>query len=172
MPVGEPERNRGAAAGQADEPFEPPDGKRRGGLEGNATSGRLGPGSGTRRGRSEFLGGRPLKIQTLKVPPAKSSSVQSKNSQSTQIPATLSGKAVVQPIVAKHAVAKDERRRSQRVLLRIRASIHVALQGQAETFDVATLSVNPHGAVVVMKQSLPLETRLVLEHNGTKERVG
>jgi len=74
--------------------------------------------------------------------------------------------------VAKHAVAKDERRRSQRVLLRIRASIHVALQGQAETFDVATLSVNPHGAVVVMKQSLPLETRLVLEHNGTKERVG
>jgi hypothetical protein len=113
-----------------------------------------------------------LKIQTLKVPPAKSSSVQSKNSPSTQIPATLSGKAAVQPIVAKHAVAKDERRRSQRVLLRIRASIHVALQGQAETFDVATLSVNPHGAVVVMKQSLPLETRLVLEHNGTKERVG
>jgi hypothetical protein len=68
-------------------------------------------------------------------------------------------------------LASDERRRTQRVLLRVRASIHVALQGQAKTFDVATLSVNPHGAVVVMNQSLPADTRVVLEHAGTKERV-
>jgi hypothetical protein len=73
----------------------------------------------------------------------------------------------------KHAVvAGQERRRGQRVLLRVRASIHVALQGQAATYDVATLSVNPHGAVVVMKSNLPAETHLVLEHRGTKERVG
>jgi hypothetical protein len=72
---------------------------------------------------------------------------------------------------AKRNLADDERRRTQRVLLRVRASIHVALQGQAKTFDVATLSVNPHGAVVVMNQNLPAETRLVLEHAGTKERV-
>jgi hypothetical protein len=71
----------------------------------------------------------------------------------------------------KRSLADDERRRTQRVLLRVRASIHVALQGQAKTFDVATLSVNPHGAVVVMNQNLPAETRLVLEHAGTKERV-
>ena len=47
----------------------------------------------------------------------------------------------------------------------------MALQGQAKTFDVATLSVNPHGAVIVMNQSLPADTRVVLEHAGTKERV-
>lgn len=64
-----------------------------------------------------------------------------------------------------------ERRRGQRVLLRVRANVHVALQGQSTTFEVATLSVNPSGALVVMKQSLPAETRLVLEHKGTKERV-
>jgi hypothetical protein len=64
-----------------------------------------------------------------------------------------------------------ERRRGQRVLLRVRANVHVALQGQSTTFEVATLSVNPSGALVVMKQSLPAETRVVLEHKGTKERV-
>ncbi len=67
--------------------------------------------------------------------------------------------------------APSDRRRSQRVLLRIRASIHVALKGQRETIDVATLSVNPHGAMVVMDRNLAADTRLVLEHGATKERV-
>ncbi|HXJ16177.1 MAG TPA: hypothetical protein VNM68_03165 [Candidatus Polarisedimenticolia bacterium] len=70
-----------------------------------------------------------------------------------------------------NAVTNEERRRGQRVLLRIRANIHVALQGQATTFEVNTLSVNPRGALVVMTQSLPAETRLVLEHRSTRERV-
>ena len=56
-------------------------------------------------------------------------------------------------------------------LMGIRANIHVALQGKATTLDAATLSVTPQGAVVVMKQNLPAETRLVLEHGGTKQRV-
>jgi len=47
----------------------------------------------------------------------------------------------------------------------------VALQGKDITLDAATLSVTPQGAVVVMKQSLPAETHIVLEHDGTKERV-
>jgi hypothetical protein len=68
-------------------------------------------------------------------------------------------------------VATDDRRRGQRVFLRVRASIHVALQGKAVTFDAATVSVNHNGALLVLKQSLPFQTRLVLEHAGTKERV-
>ena len=64
-----------------------------------------------------------------------------------------------------------DRRRGQRVLLRVRASIHVALKGQPETFSVATLSVNPHGAMVLMDRNLAPDTRLVLEHAATKERV-
>jgi hypothetical protein len=68
-------------------------------------------------------------------------------------------------------VASDERRRGQRVFLRVRASIHVALQGKALTFETTTVSVSYNGALLVLKQSLPLQTRLVLEHAGTKERV-
>ncbi len=65
----------------------------------------------------------------------------------------------------------NEKRRTQRALLRIRVSIHVALNGKATSFEVNTASVNPHGALLVMEQKLPSETRLVLEHSGTKERI-
>jgi hypothetical protein len=57
------------------------------------------------------------------------------------------------------------------VLLRVRAKLHVALQGKSTTLEVLTQSVSPHGALVVVKQSLPVDTRLVLEHVGTHERV-
>jgi hypothetical protein len=65
----------------------------------------------------------------------------------------------------------EERRRSQRVLLRVRAQVHLAMHGKAVTMDVFTLSVNAHGALVIIKQSLPPDTLLVLEHGGTKECV-
>jgi hypothetical protein len=68
-------------------------------------------------------------------------------------------------------VASDDRRRGQRVFLRVRANIHVALQGKPVTFDATTVSVNHNGALLLLKQSLPFQTRLVLEHAGTKERV-
>ena len=57
------------------------------------------------------------------------------------------------------------------MLLRIRASLHVALQGKNAVLDAATLSVTPQGAVVVTKQNLPADTHLVLEHRGTHQRV-
>ncbi|MGD0403760.1 MAG: PilZ domain-containing protein [Candidatus Acidiferrales bacterium] len=82
---------------------------------------------------------------------------------------TPSVKAV--PLPPKPVIAGEERRRSYRVLLRVRASIHVALQGKPVTFETVTLSVSNHGALVVLSQNLPLDTRLVLEHSGTKERV-
>lgn len=67
--------------------------------------------------------------------------------------------------------APDENRRSQRVTLRVRASLHVALHGKQSTFNVTTLSVNDHGAIVVVERNLPLGTLLVLEHGQTRERV-
>jgi PilZ domain len=86
-----------------------------------------------------------------------------------QSPHTPSVKAV--PLPPKQVIAGEERRRSYRVLLRVRASIHVALQGKPVTFETVTLSVSNHGALVVLRQNLPFDTRLVLEHSGTKERV-
>jgi hypothetical protein len=81
--------------------------------------------------------------------------------------------AMMKPATASQSVgvSTDERRRGQRVFLRVRASIHVAVQGKPTTFDATTVSVNHNGAMIILKQSLPTETRLVLEHAGTKERV-
>ena len=56
-------------------------------------------------------------------------------------------------------------------MLRVRANIHVALQGKQSSFEVTTLSVNDHGAIVVVERNLPLGTMLVLEHPQTRERV-
>jgi hypothetical protein len=47
----------------------------------------------------------------------------------------------------------------------------VALDGTEKTFPVTTLSVNDHGALVVIERNIPLDTPLVLEHGSTKERV-
>src|SRR5581483_6791674 len=65
----------------------------------------------------------------------------------------------------------EDRRRSQRVLLRVRANVHVALQGKSATLETFTLSVNAHGALIVVKEHLPTDTRLILEHTATKERL-
>lgn len=67
--------------------------------------------------------------------------------------------------------AGDDRRRGQRVLLKVRANIHVAVHGKSTTLEATTLSVNNGGALIVLPQSLPVETRLVLEHSMTRERV-
>jgi hypothetical protein len=67
--------------------------------------------------------------------------------------------------------AGEDRRRSQRVLVRVRARLHVALNGTPTTFETVTLSVNNHGAMIILKQGLLPDTRFVLEHSGTRERV-
>jgi len=56
--------------------------------------------------------------------------------------------------------------------LRVHASVHVALKDKEVSYDVTTVSVNNHGALVVMKQTLPADAQIVLEHGMTKERVG
>jgi len=65
----------------------------------------------------------------------------------------------------------EERRRSQRVLLRIRANVYVNLRGKQTTLEVRTLSVNPFGAMLIAAENLPPQTRLVLENTVTQERI-
>ena len=74
------------------------------------------------------------------------------------------------PVVAGR-IAGEERRRSQRVLLRIRANVHVNLKGAQATLEVRTLSVNPFGAMIISAENLPPQTRLVLENTVTREKV-
>jgi PilZ domain len=86
-------------------------------------------------------------------------------------PGAIAGSGIGRLPQPGNRIAGEERRRSQRVLLRVRAQIHVAVEGKATTFEVETLNVNPHGALVIMRQSLIPGTRLVLENNTTRERV-
>jgi len=108
-----------------------------------------------------------MKIQSLHAPKSKPSAYARPHATSL-IPKP---EPVSKSVTRNASLAEQERRRSQRVLLRVRASIHVAVQGHLATIDAATLSVNPHGAVVVMNQSLPADTQVVLEHSGTRERI-
>jgi hypothetical protein len=120
-----------------------------------------------------------LKIENPKYAPGKPGTTQAK----TAVPPANGGVATSvkanPPAVStergatstRQAVAGEERRRSQRVLLRVRTDIHVALQGKTSTFEVRTLIVNDHGALIVMPRSLAVETRLVLEHCLTKKKM-
>lgn len=113
-----------------------------------------------------------MKIEQLSVPPPSRAATPGQKGVSSVKPAPTEGSglaAAQQP--AARLSSGEERRRSQRVLLRVRAQIHVALEGKATTFDVLTLNVNPHGALVVMDKSLASGTRLVLENTTTRERV-
>lgn len=108
-----------------------------------------------------------MKIQGLQVPKQKPSAY----ARPYAAPSIDKPKPVSDSVTGNASFAAQERRRTQRVLLRVRASIHVAMQGHLATIDAATLSVNPHGAVVVMDRNLPADTQVVLEHLGTRERV-
>jgi len=110
-----------------------------------------------------------VKLETLKVPPVKASGAPTKTA-----PAAVKATPILQatsPAPVKRVIAGEERRRSQRVLLRVHASIHVAVKDKQVSYDVTTLSVNNHGAVVVVNQTLPMDARIILEHSATKERV-
>ncbi len=110
-----------------------------------------------------------MKLNSLKVPTVKSAVQQPRIIPVNPKPVPIAARAVAPP--ARHVIAGDERRRGQRVLLRVHASVHVAMHGKEMTIDATTLSVNTHGALVVMKQTLPAEAKLVLEHGVTREKV-
>lgn len=113
-----------------------------------------------------------MKLDMLRVRQAKTSATAGKAAYApAPVRAGQTGARGSLPVAEKHKFAEDDKRRSQRVLLRVRANIFVAINGKPTAFEVITLSVNHHGALVVMDQSLPPETRLVLEHAGTRERI-
>jgi hypothetical protein len=121
------------------------------------------------------LGCRTLKLDSFKISPAKPQSTTMKPNQSNLGALSNAASAVNKPSVAPPAggqLSGEQRRKSQRVLLRVRANIHVALHGKPATLEATTLSVYNQGAMIVLKQGLPLETKLVLENVGTKECVG
>jgi hypothetical protein len=110
-----------------------------------------------------------LKLNTFKVQLVKPAATQSKLIPSSAKPVP----AAPRPPAARmaHKIAGEERRGSQRVLLRVHTSVHVAVHGKQLTIDATTLSVSNHGALVVIKEALPSDALLVLEHGMTRERI-
>jgi hypothetical protein len=108
----------------------------------------------------------------LEIPGVTTTKATNSRAKFGQSPARLVP-VVPKPVAAapRQVIAGEERRRSQRVLLRTRANIHVALKGATQSFEVMTLSVNSHGAVVVMEKNLPVDSHFVLENAATKERI-
>ena len=64
----------------------------------------------------------------------------------------------------------EERRRSQRVILRVPVIIHINLDGKHEALPANTVGVNSHGAMLCAARGLPSGTKLEVEHKLTKER--
>ena len=111
-----------------------------------------------------------MKITSLNVTGRKEPTHASKPTVKPGVPVAPKVTPQSAPRPVKTAIAAEQRR-NQRVLLRIRASLHVALQGKNAVLDAATLSVTPQGAVIVTRQSLPADTHLVLENSATRQRV-
>jgi hypothetical protein len=63
----------------------------------------------------------------------------------------------------------EERRRAQRVLLRMHILIH--LPGRAKPIDGYTHTVSASGAMIILNEGLPTGTKLCLENPKTQNKV-
>ena len=66
----------------------------------------------------------------------------------------------------------EERRRSQRVIIRVPVTLVVTENGQTLKIPAHTVAVNIHGAMVVCKRSLEADTTLEVVNGRTDEKIG
>lgn len=65
----------------------------------------------------------------------------------------------------------EERRRSQRVIVRVPITLVLTEEGQAAKISANTVAVNIHGAMVICPRSLDEGTKLELENGRTGEKI-
>ncbi len=68
-------------------------------------------------------------------------------------------------------VATDDRRRSQRVMMRVAVIVRYSSNGKEVSQQAHTVAVNIHGAMICAAEDIPAETALDLEHKMTRERI-
>jgi PilZ domain len=73
-------------------------------------------------------------------------------------------------LIGSTAVSGIERRRSQRVVIRMAVTIHLTAPGKASALKAHTLDVNAHGALLLSPHSFTIGAHFTLENNQTKER--
>ncbi len=65
----------------------------------------------------------------------------------------------------------DERRRSQRVMIRIQVSVQAVVSGQRISVRAVTASVNDHGAMLLCARSFAPNTQIDLENEHTRQKL-
>src|SRR5271169_3337648 len=66
----------------------------------------------------------------------------------------------------------EERRRSQRVIIRVPITLAMTEKGQTVRISAHTVAVNIHGAMVVCPRMLDPDTKLELVNGRTEEKIG
>jgi hypothetical protein len=79
--------------------------------------------------------------------------------------------AEAKSVHAGHVLRGEERRRSRRVLIRIRVVLEFASAGESVTIEATTESVNDFGAMLICSRSLAAETQLHVIQERTKQRL-
>ena len=67
-------------------------------------------------------------------------------------------------------MAGEERRRSQRVILRIPVSLEITMSGQVVKANAHTVAVNVHGAMLLCSRPIEADTKLEIENDRTRTR--
>jgi len=68
-------------------------------------------------------------------------------------------------------LAGEERRRSQRVVLRVPVILKIVVAGKAVTARAVTVSVNDQGAMLQCTRTFPAETTLELQNDRTNDKI-
>jgi hypothetical protein len=71
---------------------------------------------------------------------------------------------------ASQASRGEDRRRSQRVLIRMPVTLEFAADGKRVTISAATESVNDHGAMLLCPRSVAAETQLQVRNGQTQQQ--
>jgi hypothetical protein len=66
----------------------------------------------------------------------------------------------------------EERRRSQRVVIRIPLTVQYTAAGHKITFKATTVSVNDHGAMLLCPRPLDVESKIEIQNEHTREKQG
>ena len=73
--------------------------------------------------------------------------------------------------IGQQVLPGEERRRSQRVMVRTPVTLYVTIANQPLTIQAETVAVNDHGAMVLCSRTLPADMKLEIRNDRTGERL-
>jgi hypothetical protein len=83
----------------------------------------------------------------------------------------MNPKSAPRPVSSSQLLTGEERRRSQRVILKIPVTLQVPVGAKTITVHAATVSVNDHGAMVLCSRSFTADTKLELRNDRTGDKM-